>query len=149
MFNEEIRALRRAFNRAGEPVEFRSLSAGGIFKTRAVVQEYHRNFRRARGGDEKLFPLGGELGDYVIFLPAEGVLPVLDHVDDPVISWRGDDYVIINDATICVGDEPIYVWALMRKYEAGEVGYYDDIDADADTARQMHLGECENRRRSD
>lgn len=146
MPEKEIRELRRAFKRAGEPVVLRSLSAGGSVSTSAVVQEYHKNFRRARGGDERLFPLGGELGDYVMFFAADAVLPVLDRFDDPVISWRGNDYVIINDATIKFGDEPIYIWALVRKYEAGDVGYYDDIDVDADPARQMHLGECENRR---
>lgn len=118
--------MHRALARAGE--RFDVLVGGRHYVTRAVVQNAGKNFMRKYDNDGVLVRVSGRVRarDKVAFIP---YLKAWDEAEDISVIWRGKPYLVLADNVMMLGDEPVYIWALLgEQHQIEKADYYDDID---------------------
>lgn len=117
------RAFKHAMDKTGERVLVRL--AGRTYKTRAVVQNVGKNFMRKYDDDElNRRDLGyNSARDKLMFLP---FFPMWERYQDSIfVAYRNKVYEVLTDSVVYLGDDPLYIWAIMREIVEGDGTYYD------------------------
>lgn len=98
---------------------------GVTYSRKAVVQNAGKNFMRKYDDEfNNKRDLGNKLRrDKIAFIPYfkawdeyEGVITV---------GYRKRLYIVTADSVMRFGNEPVYIWALLREKTACKEGYYD------------------------
>lgn len=94
--------------------------------TKAVIQFTGKNFMRKYPDEKDVKRLGGvRPRSRIAFLP---YFEEWDNCEKAIyISYRNKRYIVDADSVVCLGDEPVYIWAIMSEVATIKGGYYDDI----------------------
>lgn len=121
---EEARMFKSALRRCGESV---SVIAGNKrYTTRAVIETSGKNFMRKYDEPPTARDLGRKTARAKLaFMPFDKRFS--DCTTEITIIWRGKRYVVISDSTMCVGDEPVFIWALLSPVNKRVGDYYGNL----------------------
>ena len=127
--DREVRALRRAMSRCGSDITV--VIDGESYRTKAMSQDSRKTFHIRYNDNLKVEPLGENRDrDKVLFIACDsGVFwrAWHDAKGTICIRLRGVMYEVLADTDMCIGDDPLYLWALCRPVEKLIEGYYNDI----------------------
>lgn len=120
---KDARMFRAALYRSGERVAV--ILGDKRYTTRAVVENTGKNFMRKYPEPEPIGRAGRKHDrNKLAFLCYDKRFD--DYVGNIYVIWRGRRYLVLSDAVMRFGDEPIYIWAMLTEVSKAKEGYYDD-----------------------
>lgn len=122
----KARQFLSAMRRTGERITVKI--DGAKYYRKAVVQNAGKNFmRKYDDGTQNKRDLGNSLErDKIAFLP---YFPRWElSKGDIIIRYRRKDYLVVADSVMNFGEEPFYIWALLREVSSYAGKYYKDIE---------------------
>ena len=124
-----VRSLRRGMKRYGHDTSI--VIDHEVYHTKAMSQDSRKTFHIRYSDNLKVEPLGESRDrDKVLFVACDsGVLWRAWHDAEGSIfvKFRGVMYEVLADSDMCIGDDPLYLWALCRPVEKLIEGYYDEL----------------------
>ena len=113
--------LKRILRRYGNTVVIRS--KGRAKTAMAFVQPLRRRHRLYI--NDRMIPTGYFNNDYKLYIGDSE-----NRIDgtDTVISCVGSEYTVVTSEEFCVGDEEVYVWAILLPKNDLKEDDYDVID---------------------